>query len=352
MHISDLHGGAKQATDAIEILNTLCNGKENEGGNVSFLIATGDIRYDTAKDDYTYFVNAAAKSRVPVFVCAGNHDVGNTSFVKDCFTDSELYTNMYEPLIASWDLHSYASQGDSHPTGKNYYFKDFIPYKIRMIVLYEFESDFVKKENDESTLKYNRGVRAFRQEQIDWLINSLETTPNGWGVIIAKHQPEGVHNDLDTPFNSIYQRESHLGSYCGSELIPDIVKAFIDKTSIKKTYTQTGNVVGEISVNADFSNIDKDTEFICYVSGHTHRDFISFLSNYPNQLELTIGADNTGYNFGTDMLQEAGEYSEDVINVYGIDRNRGYINVVRIGADISHSLQKRDMDSISYRTSN
>ena len=349
MHISDLHGGVKQANDAIEILNTLCNGSENEGGNVRFLIATGDIKYDTAKDDFKYFTDAASLSKVPVFICAGNHDVGNTSLVKDCFTDSELYTNMYKPLITSWDLHSDASQGDSHPTGKNYYFKDFIPYKIRMIVLYEFESDFAAKEEDASKLKYNRGTRAFRQEQIDWLITSLKTTPAGYGVIIAKHQPEGVHDGLDTPFNSIYERKNHLSSYCGSNLIADIVKAFMDKTTINKSYTQTGGVVTELSVNADFSNINKDTEFICYLSGHTHRDYISFLRDFPNQLELTIGANNTGYNFGTDMLQVAGEYSEDVINIYGIDRNRGYVNIVRIGADISHSLQKRDIDSVSYR---
>lgn len=140
-----------------------------------------------------------------------------------------------------------------------------------------------------------------------------------------------------------------MSTYCGAELIAQIVQAFIDRQSINVSVEQTGGVVTTLFANANFSDVAEGAEFICYCSGHTHQDIVNFLRDYPKQLELTIGCNNIHYTEGTDMLQEDDSKSKNLMNVYSIDRNRGYIYIVRIGADFSNTAQERSCTAIKYR---
>ena len=38
--------------------------------------------------------------------------------------------------------------------------------------------------------KYKRNAVWYGQNQIDWLINTLESTPEGFGIVIMMHQTE------------------------------------------------------------------------------------------------------------------------------------------------------------------
>ena len=351
LHISDTHGNAinhyHQMEHAILALNKLSTGSANEGRNASFLIHTGDIHATYYSDDFTYFTESVQYAKKPVFIAIGNHDAGNTTTIANCGTDDEIYVKMIEPYIEDWNLAT-PNGGTSHPSGKNYYFKDFTNEKIRFIVLYEFESDAEIDPNDNTKYKYNRGYRAFRQEQINWLIDSLQTTPDDYGVVIAKHQRENYRGTTDTPFNAKVSGNSGEQTFVSLNMIPDIVNAFIHKTHLQSTYAQTGGVVTTLDVNADFTS-KTSTEFICYVSGHQHCDGISFLRDYPEQLELNVGCDNAHYTLGSDILQEEGTLSEDIINVYSIDRNNKCVVIARLGADFSNTAQQRIGDVIRYK---
>lgn len=350
LHISDTHSNSACSNNAITALNLLSTRQKNKGNCAKFLIHTGDIKTENFNSDFTYWATARANANKPVFHVVGNHDVGFNKEVSTAGTDAQVYASNTEPFISGWDLIT-TNQGTPHPEGKNYYFKDFTDEKIRLIVLYEYETDFELDPSDSTKLKYFRPMRAFRQAQIDWLIDSLMKTPSDYGVIIAKHQMEDYVGTDDINFSSYFLRNNtgQDQTFTPRGMIADIVQAFIDATTLNQTYAITGGVVGDIVVNTDFSNKNIGSEFICYLSGHTHLDSIHYLKNYPKQLELTIGCDNTNYTHNSDMAQIANTKSADVINVCSIDRNRGYVYVVRVGSDFSYTAQKRDYVALDYR---
>lgn len=352
LHISDTHIGGStyrpQTYNAVNTLNLLSVNNKNNGMNAKFLINTGDICNNNFREDISNFTKAVEEANKPVFIAIGNHDVGNSKTISICGTDTQVYDKFIKPYIDNWNLTT-ENEGTPHPIDKCYYFKDFTDEKIRLIVLYEYESDFELDPNDSSKLKYQRGYRAFRQAQIDWLIESLMTTPDDYGVIIAKHQQENQRGITKNSFNpELTYGGGDQFTYVDKNIIAEIIDAFINKSVLVKDYSQTGEVVTTLNVNADFS-VKNNTEFICYVSGHNHCDGISFLKDFPNQLELNIGCDNTHYTHGSDMLQVPDSLSEDLINVYSIDRNHKCICVVRIGANMSCMAQQRIAEKINYK---
>lgn len=361
MHISDTHCTNTSYIDpfkrAINIFNKLSVNNINQGKNLKFILHTGDVRYGHFTDGYDFFYNIIKSLNKNIYVTPGNHDVGNSQQVSFCGTDAQLYEQMIAPMLDKWNLKT-DGEGIPHIEGKNYYFTDFTDEKIRLIVLYEYENDFILNDDDNTQLLYHRGFRAFKQEQIDWLINSLNTVPDNYGVIIAKHQPESIPDIIDNVFCSnlvTTTPKMQTLQYDGSELFYDtiaiIVQAFIDKTIVNKTLWQGGieENDGIITINGDFANRADSAEFICYCSGHTHLDMVTRLKNYPNQIELNIGPNNIHYTDGTDMLQEDGNKSKNLINVYNINRNRGEIIIVRIGADFSNTGQHRCYTKIKYK---
>lgn len=347
--ISDTHWVSNYPNPMV-FASKLLNSVKLWRNDIKFLIHTGDIKAVKFTSDYSHFKDIALASQKPMLVTIGNHDVGGTSKqVSFCGTDLQVYQEMIQPLIDGWNLKT-DGEGVPHPSSKCYYFTDFEDEKIRLIVLDEYESDFEIDPNDSSLLLYQRGANAYKQDQITWFGDALVTTPEGYGVIVAKHAPSGKRGNTDNPFNSYYFRGR--GYESNHNFIPNIVRAFINGTDLSNnpiTAVQTQNVVGEISCSTDFSQKKSNVEFIAYLSGHTHLDGISFIEDYPEQLELNIGCGGTYSTFDADCAHIAGKKSENCINVYAIDRNNGSINIVRIGTDLSFDMQKRDVLQIRYR---
>lgn len=334
LHISDTHGSVN-AQNAVEILNHLYS-----KAHCNFMVHTGDFHADNFADDFTAFAGYLSSANAPVFLTSGNHDVGNnrTSGTGIC-TDAQLYAKCFEPYMSGWNP-------TSHPTGKCYYYKDFADSAIRFIVLHDFESDY----NGSGTLSKGRGYCAYTQAQIDWLINALMTCPADYGVVIAHHNPVNIRGKVTNPFNSEYLVGRNTGQYIvDHNIIPDIVQAFKDGTSISKTYQQTAGVVTTLNVSANFASKNTGAEFVCYLCGHAHADGICFLQDYPKQLELNIGCDNFHYQHYSDTYNEQDTLHQDLINYVSIDRNTGMLYVQRIGNDFTAQADRRDFVQINYR---
>lgn len=343
MHMSDTHCTGDKYREPFEKSIELFN---DVSKNVDFILHTGDVRNAEYSDGYDFFYDITNSLSKNIYVTAGNHDVGNGYIVSNAGTDEDVYQQMIAPMLSKWNL---KSDGDDapHTDGKCYYFNDFTEEKIRFIVLYEYETDFDLLNSE--TLRFHRGYRAFSQEQVNWLIQTLMNTPNDYGVIIAKHQPESIPQITDNPFCSNWTAEREkMQTYCGAELIAQIVQAYIDRTTLNISVEQTGGIVTTLNAVADFS-ARESSEFICYCSGHTHLDTITRLKNYPNQIELNIGCNNIHYTNGSDINQNGEGVTELLTNVYSIDRNRGYIYIVRLGANFSNTAQYRDFISLKYR---
>lgn len=340
LHISDTHGSAN-AENAVKILNKL-----KADGRCSFLIHTGDFHSSTFADvaSWNTFAGYIAQATAPVLLVSGNHDVGNNSQSTtngQTATDAQLYARCFEPYVSGWNL-------TSHPTGKCYWYKDFADDGVRLIGLYDFESDYATDSNGQ--LLYKRGYAAYHQAQIDWLVQALLTCPAGYGVIIAKHNPMNLRGDLDNPFNGEFLRGQNTSqTFVSKDMIAEIVQAFMDGTTINKTFAQTGNVTDTLTVNQDFSGKNTGAHFICYLDGHTHADGVNFLADFPNQLELNIGCDNYHYQHYSDTYNQQGTLHQDLLNYVSVDVNRGYVYIQRIGNDYTAQADRRDFTAIDYK---
>ena len=352
MHISDTHK-ATHNTRAFEVLNYL-----GANGHVQFLMHTGDILENPRSASQSRWAGIVSAAQYPVMLTAGNHDVGNWDKPSGQYTtDTQFHNAFIAPVRDAWGLKSDGG-GTPYISDKNYYFKDFTEQKVRYIVVYEYELP-VQFEADGSTLLAGRGARWISQEQADWFVEALRTTPNGYGVIVAKHAPDGKRGEDKNPFNSPFlkgkehqQTYQKYGGVSYTTFFADIVQAFIDKTTISKTIQQEAPpITGSVTINADFT-ATTNCEFICYVTGHTHADGINFLKDYPKQLDLNINCNNTNYQHYSNMQLIAGSPYEDAINVYSVDRNNGLIHVVRIGGEYSADGDRRDILTINYRNPN
>ena len=341
LHISDTHG-SPNVQNAVTILNKL-----HADGRCAFLIHTGDMHASTFASDYTAYQGYIDAAEAPVLMVAGNHDVGNNSRIMTdgtTATDSQLYARVFAPVIDTWAL-------TNHPEGKCYWYRDFADEGVRLIGMYDFENDYAEEGNT-GMLVHKRGYAAYRQAQIDWLIQALMTCPAGYGVIIAKHNPVNLRGTLKNPFNGEFlQGQNTAQTYVDNNIIPFIVQAFMDGSDVNNVFSQTPGVVdtATLTVQQDFSGKNAGAHFICYLDGHTHADGVSFLKDYPKQLELNIGCDNFHYQHYADTLNEPGTLHQDLMNYVSVDVSRGYVYLLRIGNDFTPQGDRRDFTAIDYR---
>ncbi len=91
---------------------------------------------DPGTDNYSAnkkIIDAVGK---PLFMTPGNHDVGtNSSYVRYCKSEEELYERFVKPSVDRGFLKS-----GEYQENKCYYYHDFTPYNLRLIMLYPYDS--------------------------------------------------------------------------------------------------------------------------------------------------------------------------------------------------------------------
>lgn len=337
LHLSDIHGEAR-LNDAIEVFNYLAR-----RNSCKFLLATGDIHYNTFASDYTKIAEALSKTSYPTYIVCGNHDLGNIGYkVDDCPTNRQVWERMFAPIVGNWNLHMAAGSGGSIrpdiPDGYDEdidavcsWATDFEDEKVRLIGIHAYDTSYETVDGDPTTLKGQRGYHAVRQEEIDWLVETLMTTPAGYGVIIAIHDDIDYTGALESPWNYDCYRNMKTGFfYFESSALCEIVQAFIDGSKISKTWNQSvKSGRGPFSVDADFSGKNAGAHFVAWVNGHRHVDGINFLRDFPNQLELNIKK--------YWEKNEADETSYPNMNLVSVEIDRHMVSVIRVGDGYSQN---------------
>lgn len=336
-HITDLHGDAPRFKNFLDFCDK---------AGVDVAINSGDsVLYQ--KRDGSKFVPAIAKEHnTPVIFAIGNHEslpTGNLTLFDDNIAE---LADEYEYL---------ASAGIE--TTKCYYYKDFPGKKLRVIALNQYED----------------GVYQLRlgQAQVSWFITTLLSTPAGYGIVVTYHAPED-RVEAESPYDVFRQpapngASSHPdGYFVDKRVIEMIIDAFISRESVSfsyedhsATYNGTSDLTTEIvNVNADFSGVDLTTEFICYVAGHKHEDWIGFFSNSENRqlyLGITCGnalygdSSNPAWSNQSDLPRGGVGVSQDAFCIYAIDRLNGNVKVMRVGASVTQMMVKREMMVIPYK---
>lgn len=344
-HISDIHGenSLSQFLNFEKVIN--------EYFRIQFGIITGDFVFNSFLDTFTYISDNLDKVSKPILLTIGNHEVGSGFTIAEGGTDAQVFDKYIAPFYSNWGVTI-----DSE-NKKSYYYKDFSSYgiNIRLIVLNQFETPTTANPNDNTQYMFYRGGAWYSQEQLDWFVKTIKSAPNGYAIMVAKHMPENkIENtfnkfyctDGDTTFGSMSLINNPTGGSGHGTPIEDIVNAYQNNSSINETYTGCGE---SVTVDADFSDI-VNNEFICYIGGHHHADYIGTLQKYPNQIFLAIECDTTDQSHAmqSDLNKVINKRSMDAINIVSVDRNIRRIGIVRVGADANNIGEDRRMMSIPY----
>lgn len=320
-HTSDLHGDDSRLRNFISYCKHI---------GVDAAAVTGDIVEQYFTDDFNYYVNQVSASPIPTFNTVGNHEAQNGG------TDEAIEAKFFTPLIA---------QNGSVSSGKGYYYRDFADKKTRIIGINQFQNGGTQRDH-----------RYLKDDQIAWLIATLKSTPANYGILLLTHVPEHtwskeLNNDKFWQKNMLFD---DLYSQIVGSPIADLMDAFIARTSINKTYTQTG-ALPSFTINANFSTgVNAGVEFMAYLNGHLHVDRIGYLDGTAKkQLVLNIICGNAFVSQWRDGLgdlpRKAGTVAEDAFNIYGFDRVLGVVKIARIGSNINNLMEKRDFMSIAYK---
>ena len=214
---------------------------------------------------------------------------------------------------------------------------------VRIIMLDQLDHDL--PTDSEGKLIYSCITDpVYSQEQIDWLCNTALQVQDGTGIIICNHYPFDITPSTD-PSESLVIDGKYVQPW---NMIPDIINAWQERISINKSYADT---VGSqnISVNADFSAIGSNCEFICYLCGHTHYKTHKQVTGYKQMMLLEDSSGSLGTVY-SDVVRLYGSPVSNAFSILSIDRNQGMIYRTCYGAykSVDNTEQSR-IENISYR---
>lgn len=292
LHFSDIHGDTAETARIYIRFVELCSAVDN-------IICTGDFVPAWAGQDVSY-LNAYQYGKATLR-CIGNHDVYATPTpdLTNHISQTEQYNKYFNGYIQNW--------GVVYEAGKTYYYKDYDAKNIRLICL-----------ND--TLD-----GSDMTAQLSWLAGRLiEALAAGKSVLIAIHN---MPNRDVTPVKSTFTR-------------PDIVP---------RGYTsfETADAI----LNSVQSFINSGGDFIGYLCGHWHSDYIGYYNNYPEQMIFMVSAASRSQcNAVGDYDRVDDTVSMDLFNLFVADTSVHCFKLIRVGADYTSYLQHVDTVTVNYKT--
>lgn len=408
--IADSHSEEQAVQNAVALTNKI--------DVIDAIIHCGDItasHFD--KTQILNFYNDYKHCEKPWLVVIGNHDVGNTMYLQYSATHEEIFQYYIKPMIDGGILNN-----GEYQEGKPYYFHDFTDRKIRVIVPYEYDnpldvadneywdsidydgslpqlvpgktysvgdkvnsggykdnSFICKKEvvtinsqyDNNYTIPYyksGRAARVIRKEQAEWLVNTLKSTPDEYGVIIATHNPAMLNstNQINSKFavNTAYKGVTQGQYAMETDLISEIVNAFIKKIQLSlkvvmksanwyKADASYMNILGDTGekyayrIEADFSNI-QNCYFACYVGGHSHKDLVFKHDTYESQYGINpVCATTDSGNRGQADIVNTNVDSLNYDALTCISVSKGRIALSRLGNQLSVNGKHRDIEIIN-----
>lgn len=323
-HVSDLHGDRERAKNALDICKH-CDGDA--------IIFSGDIVSNSPIDGVGWMHKLFAGFGGTPILCVGNHEV-----TQDGITDEQVYEYFMQP--------SATKIGNAN--AKTYYYTDIASKQIRIISVDLYQYGATTRSNTHMT-----------SEQLAYICSALKTTPTGYGVLIVAHTPcVDIDSRIDQNYPAFFQPLRKYGfthyDIVGAPIY-DIIDAFNSRTTISKTYEQTGSP-SSISVSDDFSSVDASVEFIAHITGHIHEDSVCYLPTQTKQLMLNITcgcamSGGSSYPYladDCDITRIPYDKTQDAINAYVIDRVGKRVRIVRIGGTLTYDMQKREYMEIPY----
>lgn len=341
-HTSDIHGDYTRAKNFFEYCKFL---------GIDYCVSTGDHVAYTRTNGCKYLEKASESFDKTVLVTTGNHDsYHNTE------GDSGLYDR---------NIKFYAEKFSYVANEKPYYYLDDTDKKIRFIAMNLYDG----------TVPTNGTYYMISSAQINWLINTLTSTPQDYAVFLMYHAPEINVVSINDAAN-FYQSsrpywDTQANDITGSP-ITKIVNAFIAGTKGDAdnaiiggsfSFNDAGGTPVTVSYEADFTSVNTGVEFIAHLCGHEHLDSVGYYTGYDGStqgkykqlvLNVTCGTGVYGtssYRYlanNSDLPRGTKGATQDSFNVYVLRRDIKSVAVARIGSHYTYDGMDRDKCVIAY----
>lgn len=342
VHISDIHlprTSAQEDNISLKNLREAIQFANLNDSKINAIVATGDYVSNNEKTNRQTIINNLnlfksiffdSSNRIPGFLCTGNHDTNMLT------SDSTFY-------LPQEDIHQCLFSTQNYPYEQteveNYYYADVKEPNgniIRFIVL---------DNTDQEGFLYNTlQVSCITQKQIDWFIQTAlqKNMTEKHSVIILTHHPlQEFSKNQETYMCS----GTHLYK---ATLIPSIIDAFQQRSSISQTYKSTISPTKTIHVNGDFTQAKG--EFICYLGGHAHTygNFNVGIEGKAKQIMLlanTLSPSLQNNNYGY-IDRDINRNKYNSFSIYCVDTNEKKIYITYFGATKNNS---KNIEIISYK---
>ena len=319
LHMSDLHGDSTNWKNAIFLLAQ----KERFGNYVDAAICTGDIIYSDYSDSTT-FLDAYYNSYADIMRVIGNHDIRVEGNPFKYLTSGDaiipnVYSRYMENYIDNWGVTT--DPNTDYPT---YYYKDFLQQQFRLIVL------DLNMDQTITTTEYNNQMNWFTSVLNDARLNNL-------AVIVAEHFPvQGTPVKIECNFTDPGDINwTHIGdsSYNESTILDmqDRVNRFIHPLPTDQQPSIGG-------------------EFVCYLAGHNHGDFIYHTTEYPDQLCILVSTNSVRVRAGLHHAMSQDSKNRNLFNTVTFVRSRKQIRLVRFGLDLTSIMNSKKTLCLNYQT--
>lgn len=296
LHFSDSHNSGND-------LPFIRSFYKNNSANIDDLLCTGDIvgsYYSAAHvtNWFNYFTNPYC------LLVLGNHDYYTDSAYETYLTQAQAFADYMQPTIAEW--------GAVYTSGKTYWYKDYAESNVRVIGIDNMLS------GDDMTA------------QVTWIAGVLtDANTKGYAVVIAGHCPPNQTGEkIESSFTSI----------------PPLPASYSD-------IALDGNSIGIMSAVNDF--MQAGGEFVCYLMGHWHTDYLLYASEYPDQAIVVVGtaSSDPGPNgiLTSPIERDNGTKFQYLFNLVAVDKSNGVFKLLRIGADRDAYMRSRVALCFDYK---
>ena len=319
---------------------------------VESVLCLGDIG-----DDSHYLMEYDWSKRVlecgkPVLTIPGNHEFvyhpGQNKYAG--FTDAQIFEKLYSGklLTNNGEIHGGANQD------KNYWYKDIskvgydnVTRKIRVIGLYQYE--YSEPDEDGNAVSRYKASGLYKKEQIEWLVNLLNTVEENMYVLILTHSavigksPVVVENAF-SPILYNWPSEPFQMAEGNHDFIAKIVNAWV--TGVNGNFTDTFTYGETISITTDFATPHKN-QFICFLCGHSHTDYIVKHREFNlYQVMFNCTALDQSQQLSDIPRQYSGK-TMDCVTLFTYDWFNNQVRLIRLGSDVTIDMRERKYASFN-----
>lgn len=231
--------------------------------------------------------------------CIGNHDAYNGtdgSALVPVSDANEIFMSQWKDRYENWNA-VFPSNSDGNKVC--YYHKDYPDSSLRLVVLDEYHVTDSQKE---------------------WFKNILtEAKEMGFSVVVASHSVPDNINIIE----------------CGFSEIPQRGRDYTTRTS------WAADTIDEF--------INNGGDFVSWLCGHMHRDFVGVAKNHPNQTIIVETAARM-HMYGTNDFRKQYTQTQDAFTVLTIDTENKLIKMIRIGNEYDPYLRHKFTLCLNYST--